>query len=70
MISTDVTRTLQADRSHARIDPYVTPKIELCNQHQERMDTRVLPVIFRFTPQPGAPLNPGELLDVYIGAQR
>jgi HlyD family secretion protein len=53
-----------------RIDPYVTPKIELSNRRQEQVDTRVLPIIFRFTPQPGAPLYPGELVDVYIGANR
>ncbi|MHB1871837.1 MAG: efflux RND transporter periplasmic adaptor subunit [Steroidobacteraceae bacterium] len=53
-----------------RIDPYVTPKIELSNQRQEQVDTRVLPIIFRFTPTPGAPLYPGELVDVYIGANR
>lgn len=53
-----------------RIDPYVTPKIELSNQRREQVDTRVLPIIFRFTPQPGASLYPGELVDVYISANR
>ena len=33
-----------------RIQPYVTPKIELSNQRQEQVDLRVLPVIFRFAP--------------------
>ena len=52
-----------------RIDPYVTPKIELSNQRLEKVDVRVLPIIFRFTPPPGAPLYPGELVDVYIGGR-
>ncbi len=50
-----------------RVQPYVSPKIELSNQRQEKVDVRVLPVIFRFTPVPGADVYPGELVDVYIG---
>ncbi len=53
-----------------RIDPYVTPKIELSDGRQEQVDTRVLPIIFRFTPPRGTPLYPGELVDVYIGSRR
>lgn len=51
-----------------RIDPYVVPKIELSDQRQEKVDTRVLPIIFRFTPPRGTTVYPGELVDVYIGA--
>jgi HlyD family secretion protein len=50
-----------------RVQPYVSPKIELSNQRQEKVDVRVLPVIFRFTPIAGADVYPGELVDVYIG---
>jgi len=50
-----------------RVQPYVSPKIELSNQRQEKVDVRVLPVIFRFTPIPGVEVFPGELVDVYIG---
>ena len=32
----------------ARIQPFVSPKIELSDGRQERVDVRVLPVIFRF----------------------
>ena len=32
------------------IQPYTTPKIELSNQRTERVDVRVLPVLFRFAP--------------------
>ena len=31
-----------------RVQPYVSPKIELSDQRQEKVDLRVLPVIFRF----------------------
>jgi HlyD family secretion protein len=50
-----------------RIEPYVTPKISLSDERQERVDLRVLPVIFRFAVANGAPVYPGQLVDVYIG---
>jgi HlyD family secretion protein len=50
-----------------RVQPYVSPKIQLSNQRQERVDLRVLPVIFRFQPPPGVQVYPGELVDVYVG---
>jgi HlyD family secretion protein len=49
-----------------RIQPYVTPNIELSDQRQERVDLRVLPVIFRFPVDPKVKLYPGQLVDVYI----
>jgi HlyD family secretion protein len=51
-----------------RVQPYVSPKIELSNQRQEKVDLRVLPVIFRFKKK-DAPVYPGQLVDVYIGQQ-
>jgi HlyD family secretion protein len=50
-----------------RVQPYVTPKIELSNQRQERVDVRVLPVIFQLQNPPGSQLYPGQLVDVYVG---
>jgi HlyD family secretion protein len=50
-----------------RVQPYVSPKIQLSNQRLEKVDVRVLPVIFRFQPPAGVQLFPGELVDVYIG---
>lgn len=50
-----------------RVQPYVSPKIQLSNQRQERVDLRVLPVIFRFEPPLNQELFPGELVDVYVG---
>ncbi len=50
-----------------RVQPYVTPKIELSDQRMERVDVRVLPVIFRFDKPKGLNLYPGQLVDVFIG---
>ncbi len=52
-----------------RVQPYVSPKIQLSNARTERVDLRVLPVIFRFTPPTGVGVYPGELVDVYVGAR-
>jgi HlyD family secretion protein len=50
-----------------RVQPYVTPKIELSDQRQERVDVRVLPVIFKFDHPKDGSLYPGQLVDVYLG---
>ncbi|HUN90726.1 MAG TPA: biotin/lipoyl-binding protein [Burkholderiaceae bacterium] len=50
-----------------RIEPYVSPKIALSDQRQERVDVRVLPVIFRFSNVAALKLYPGQLVDVYVG---
>lgn len=50
-----------------RVQPFVSPKIELSDERQERVDVRVLPVIFRFEKPANLNLYPGELVDVYIG---
>jgi HlyD family secretion protein len=50
-----------------RAQPNVSPKIELSNQRLERVDVRVLPLIFKFSKPKGMALYPGQLVDVYIG---
>ena len=50
-----------------RIQPYISPKLELSNQRQEKVDLRVLPVIFRFSKKNHSAIYPGQLVDVYIG---
>ena len=50
-----------------RLQPNVSPKIELSNQRTERVDVRVLPVIFSFDKPANVTLYPGQLVDVYIG---
>jgi HlyD family secretion protein len=49
-----------------RVQPYVSPKIELSDERLERVDVRVLPVIFRFKRQANLPVYPGLLVDVYV----
>ena len=49
-----------------RVQPYMSPKIELSNEKQEQVDLRVLPLIFRFEKR-DAPVYPGQMVDVYIG---
>jgi len=53
----------------ARIQPFVSPKIELSNARQERVDLRVLPLIFQFDRPRDLPLYPGQLVDVYVSAK-
>ncbi|WP_248802811.1 efflux RND transporter periplasmic adaptor subunit [Pseudomonas sp. MWU13-2100] len=50
-----------------RVQPYVSPKIELSDQRQEKVDLRVLPVIFRFEKKDLPMVYPGQLVDVFIG---
>ena len=55
--------------AYQRMQPYVTPKIELSDQRLEQVDVRVLPIIFRFQAPPNVKLYPGQLVDVYIGSK-
>ncbi len=55
--------------SFVRIQPYISPKIELSDERQELVDVRVLPVIFRFTNPATLHLYPGQLVDVYVKSQ-
>ncbi len=52
---------------YVRTQPLVSPKIELSDERLERVDVRVLPVIFRISKPEGLNLFPGQLVDVYIG---
>ncbi|KAB0665616.1 biotin/lipoyl-binding protein [Oryzomonas japonica] len=54
---------------YVRIQPYISPKIQLSNQRTERVDVRVLPVLFRFAKPKDTALYPGQLVDVYIGGK-
>jgi len=47
------------------VERYVVPKRSLTGESTERVDTRVMQVIYSF--EPGAlPIQPGQLMDVYI----
>lgn len=49
-----------------RVQPFVSPKIQLSDERQELIDVRVLPVILRFASPPSLHVYPGELVDVYV----
>ncbi len=59
---TDISIPLQ----YVRVQPYVSAKIQLSSGRTERVDLRVLPVIFRMKRPPGVQLYPGQMVDVYI----
>ncbi len=48
-----------------RIDPYMIPKQSLTGNNNERVDVRVLEVIYRFDP-PSFPVYAGQQVDVFI----
>jgi HlyD family secretion protein len=51
-----------------RIEPFVIPKASLTGASVERVDTRVLQVIYRFDRPTGRALFVGQQMDVYIDA--
>lgn len=48
------------------IQPLTIPNIELSNERNERVDVRVLPIIFKFERPKDIHIFPGQLVDVYI----
>ena len=58
---------ISAPLEFVRVQPYVSPKIELSDQRLERVDVRVLPLVFKFEQTKKLNLYPGQLVDVYIG---
>lgn len=61
-------KNLKATLQFVRFEPYIVPKRSLTGASTERVDTRVLQVIFRFDPK-DLPLFVGQQVDVYIQAQ-
>lgn len=59
--------TIKIPLTFVRFQPNVTPKIELSSQRTERVDVRVLPLIFSFAKPQNVTLYPGQLVDIYIG---
>ena len=51
-----------------RVEPYVIPKISLTGSSTERVDTRVLQVIYSLTRPTDPPLYVGQQVDVFIAA--
>ena len=58
-------RTQPIPLEFVRIEPYILPKKSLSGESTERVDTRVLQVIFRFQ-SPGFPVYVGQQMDVFI----
>ncbi|MFM7182670.1 MAG: HlyD family secretion protein [Verrucomicrobiales bacterium] len=52
-----------------RIEPYVIPKVSLTGASTERVDTRVLQVIYSMTPPENPPVYVGQQVDVFIEAE-
>jgi len=57
--------SLRIPLEFVRFEPYVIPKKSLTGDSTERVDTRVLQVIYRVKDQ-DAPLYVGQQMDVYI----
>jgi RND family efflux transporter MFP subunit len=49
-----------------RIEPFVIPKRSLTGASTERVDTRVLQVIFKFANRPDRPIYVGQQMDLYL----
>jgi HlyD family secretion protein len=62
-------RDLQVPIEFVRVDPYVLPKRSLTGEATERVDTRVLQVIYRFDPRALA-VYVGQQMDVFLEAAR
>ena len=58
-------RDLKSEVRFARVDPYVTPKLSLTGSSSERVDTRVLQVIYSFD-RKALPVYVGQQVDVFI----
>jgi len=63
------TRTQPIPLEFVRIEPYILPKKSLSGESTERVDTRVLQVIFGFK-NPGFPIYVGQQMDVFIDGAR
>lgn len=60
-------RDLFTDVSFVRVEPYVVPKRSLTGESTERVDTRVLQVLYSF-PRTALPVFVGQQMDVFIEA--
>lgn len=58
---------LSTDLTFVRVEPYVVPKRSLTGESTERVDTRVLQVLYAFDPN-ALPVFVGQQMDVFIEA--
>lgn len=52
-----------------RIEPYVVPKVSLTGASTERVDTRVLQVIYSFARPEGRPVYVGQQVDLFVKSE-
>jgi HlyD family secretion protein len=52
------------------VEPYVVPKQSLTGSNSERVDTRVLQVIYALPDERSVPLHVGQQMDVYMKAAK
>lgn len=57
--------TMRTDLAFVRVEPYVVPKRSLTGESSERVDTRVLQVLYAF-PRSALPVYVGQQMDVFI----
>ena len=62
-------KQIQTPLKFVRFEPYIIPKVSLTGDSTERVDTRVLQVIYRFD-QGSLPIYVGQQMDVYIDATK
>lgn len=58
-----------AELEMLRIEPLATPKAQLSGDRAERIDSRAVEVVLQVVGDPGVPLYPGQLVDVFIAAE-
>ena len=49
-----------------RIEPFIVPKVSLTGSSSERVDTRVLQVIFSMVPKENQRIYVGQQMDIYL----
>lgn len=62
-------KELKTELEFVRIEPYVIPKRSLTGESSERVDTRVLQVLYRFDPKQ-LPVYVGQQMDIFIEEQK
>ena len=53
-----------------KIQPYTIPNIQLSNEVAQRVDVRVLPIVFKFKKPQDINIFPGQLVDVYLQGKK
>lgn len=61
-------RDITIPLTFVRIEPYILPKKSLTGESSERVDTRVLQIIYRFDRPAGANVYVGQQMDVFLDA--